>query len=106
MHLGQGCQMVSFQTQNPNLGKFCRVSEWKRLLFSLAIWNTLQPFGNLLAIWYIFLSFGILFQEKSGNPDLGCRKSLVSHFSKSALVNRQIGSTQRDFPRDRDCLSL
>jgi hypothetical protein len=25
----QGCQMVYFQTKNPNLGKFWRVSEWK-----------------------------------------------------------------------------
>jgi hypothetical protein len=25
------------------------------------------PFGNLMAIWYIFPRFGILCQEKSGN---------------------------------------
>jgi hypothetical protein len=33
----QGCQMVYFQTKNPNLGKFGRALEWKRLLNSLAI---------------------------------------------------------------------
>jgi hypothetical protein len=33
-HVGaeQGCQMVSFQTKNPNLGKFWRTLEWKLLL--------------------------------------------------------------------------
>jgi hypothetical protein len=28
----------------------------------------LWPSGNLVAIWYIFTSFGILDKEKSGNP--------------------------------------
>jgi hypothetical protein len=30
-----------------------------------AVWNILWPFSNLVAIWYIFPSFG---QEKSVNP--------------------------------------
>jgi hypothetical protein len=30
------------------------------------IWSI---FGNLVVIWYIFLRFGILYQEKSGSPD-------------------------------------
>jgi hypothetical protein len=30
----------------------------------------LWPFGNLVVIWYIFPRFGILCQEKSGNPAL------------------------------------
>jgi hypothetical protein len=29
----QGCQMVCFQTKNPNLGKFWRVLQWKILVF-------------------------------------------------------------------------
>jgi hypothetical protein len=33
-----------------------------------AIWYILWPFGNLAPIWYIFSRFGILCQEKSGNP--------------------------------------
>jgi hypothetical protein len=33
----QGCQMVFFQTKNPNLGKFCRALEWKSLVYYLAI---------------------------------------------------------------------
>jgi hypothetical protein len=35
----QGCQMVYFQTKNTNLGKFWRALEWKRLVYSMAIWN-------------------------------------------------------------------
>jgi hypothetical protein len=39
------------------------------------IWNILRPFGifyghfgNVVIIWYIFHRFGVLCQEKSGNP--------------------------------------
>jgi hypothetical protein len=36
-----------------------------------ANWYILWPFGNLVAIWYAFSPrFGILYQEKSGNPGL------------------------------------
>jgi hypothetical protein len=70
--------MVYYQTKNPNLGIFWRALEWKRLVHSLAIWNILQPLGTffghlviyILAIWYILPRFGILCQEKSGNPAL------------------------------------
>jgi hypothetical protein len=34
---------------------------------TMDIWYILLLFGNLVAIWYIF-RFGILCQEKSGNP--------------------------------------
>jgi hypothetical protein len=34
----------------------------------MAIWYMLWPFGNLVAIWYIFPCFGTLNKEKSGNP--------------------------------------
>jgi hypothetical protein len=34
----QGCQMVCFQTKNPNLGKLWRALEWERLAYSMAIW--------------------------------------------------------------------
>jgi hypothetical protein len=36
---GQGCQMVSFQTKNPNLGIFWETLEWKMLLYIM--------YGNL-----------------------------------------------------------
>jgi hypothetical protein len=41
----------------------------------MAVWCILGPFGIIVAIWYILWSFdiffprfGILYQEKSGNP--------------------------------------
>jgi hypothetical protein len=37
---------------------------------STANWYILWPIGNLVVIWYLFPRFGILCQEKSGNPDL------------------------------------
>jgi hypothetical protein len=74
--------MVSFQPQNPYLGKFWRVLDWKMLIYFMAIWNSLQPFGtfydnlvHFVSIWYILCPFGTFFscsgnicQEKSGNP--------------------------------------
>jgi hypothetical protein len=46
------------------------------LVYSMAFWNILRtfgifilkPFGNLVAIWYIFPRFGILYRGKSDNP--------------------------------------
>jgi hypothetical protein len=38
------------------------------LKFITAIWYVLSPFENLVAIWYFFLRFGLLNEEKSGNP--------------------------------------
>jgi hypothetical protein len=38
------------------------------LVYFMAIWCILCPFGNLIVLWYIFPSFRILFEEKSGNP--------------------------------------
>jgi hypothetical protein len=40
------------------------------LEFVTAIWYMLWPFGNFVAIWYIFPRFGQLCQEKSGNTGL------------------------------------
>jgi hypothetical protein len=55
--------MVSFQTRNPNLGKFWTASDWKKLIFICGhleyftdIWDILCPFGM-----YIMWSFGIFF---------------------------------------------
>jgi hypothetical protein len=45
------------------------------LVYFMAIWKILLTFGifyghfaDLAVIWYIFPHFGILYQEKSGNP--------------------------------------
>jgi hypothetical protein len=46
-----------------NTGIFCG-----HLKYFTVIWYILWPFGNVVAIWYIFPRFGISCQEKSGNP--------------------------------------
>jgi hypothetical protein len=37
------------------------------LKYFTVFWYILWPFGNVVVIWYVFLCFGILCQEKSGN---------------------------------------
>jgi hypothetical protein len=56
----QGCQMVCFQTKNPNLGKFWRVFEWKMLVYFRDTWSILRSFvifyGHLVyfpPFWYL-----------------------------------------------------
>jgi hypothetical protein len=48
----QGCQMVRFQTENANLGKFWRVLHWKRLVYFMDTRSILQSIvivhGNLV----------------------------------------------------------
>jgi hypothetical protein len=68
----QGCQMVSFQTKNPNSGKYRRALDWKVLIF-MALWNILQTFGifydnlvHFVFICHIFSRFGSMYQEKFG----------------------------------------
>jgi hypothetical protein len=41
--------MVSFQTKNPNLGKFWRALDWKMLIYLRTIWNFLRIFGIFYA---------------------------------------------------------
>jgi hypothetical protein len=41
----QGCQMVSFQTKNSNLGKFWSYLDGKIVKYFRAIWNILRTFG-------------------------------------------------------------
>jgi hypothetical protein len=78
--------MVCFQIKNPNLGKFWRFLQWKRLVYFLSIWSILLPleifYGNLVyfvVIWYISPRFGMLHQEKSGNP----ASFLISKYSST-----------------------
>jgi hypothetical protein len=69
----QGCQMVA--SQNLNLGIFWAL-EWTMLVYFMANWNILRPFGifyrhsvYIVVIRYIFSLFVyVLYQEKSGNP--------------------------------------
>jgi hypothetical protein len=72
----QGCQKVYFQTQKNNLGKFLRVLQGKMLVYFMTIWSILRLFAKIcghliqfLVIWSLFSRFGMVHQEKSGNPD-------------------------------------
>jgi hypothetical protein len=65
-----------FKPKNPNLDKFRRVLQWKMLVYVAYICYILRPFGifyghlvYLVAIWYIFSCFVMLYQETSGNLD-------------------------------------
>jgi hypothetical protein len=80
--------MVYFQTHNPNLEKSWRALDCKMLIYFMAIWNSSWTCGifydhliNFVFIWYIlcsfgtfcvhlvhFSGFGIMHQEKYGNP--------------------------------------
>jgi hypothetical protein len=57
----QGCQMKYFNTKNAILGIFWRALEWKMLIYFMAI-------GRFNGHLVHFPHFGILYQEKYGNP--------------------------------------
>jgi hypothetical protein len=62
----QGCQMVYFQTKNPNLGKF-----YVYLVYFIAAQYILWSFGihtYFVVKWVYFSSHVLLYQEISGNP--------------------------------------
>jgi hypothetical protein len=82
---------VYFQAKKLRLGNFLEGLRWEtvhifygHLGYFMAIWDILWPFGIfyghlgyfmaicyiLCSFWYIFSSFGIMSQEKSGNPEL------------------------------------
>jgi hypothetical protein len=79
----QGCQMVCFQTKNPNLGKFWKALDWKMFIHFMAFWNIFWRFVivydrsvHFVLILYIFSGFGIMYREKSGNP--GQKETLIN----------------------------
>jgi hypothetical protein len=43
------------------------------LKYFMVIWYISWPLGNVVVIWYVFLRFGTLCEEKSGNPGAGRR---------------------------------
>jgi hypothetical protein len=60
-----------------NLGGFAMVN----LGIFMTTWAILRPLEifyvhlvHLVVIWYIFLRFGMLYQEKSGNPGVNLSK--------------------------------
>jgi hypothetical protein len=69
--------MANFQTKNPNLGKFGNALQRKMLVF---LWLFCLFYGQIayvfyrhlvhfVVIWHIFPRFGMLYREKSGNPE-------------------------------------
>jgi hypothetical protein len=67
--------MVSLQTKNSTLDIFWMTLEWKisGIFYGHSVFLKLfvKLFCRLvyfMAIWYIFYQFGVLYQEKSGNP--------------------------------------
>jgi hypothetical protein len=67
----QGCQMVCFQTINPNLGNIWRALEWKMLYFMiiwnilwLHIWHNVWHFGIVFGYWIYFSPFGMFGPRK------------------------------------------
>jgi hypothetical protein len=40
---------------------------YSQLEYYTPVWCILRPFGNVMALWYIFHHFGKLCPEKSGN---------------------------------------
>jgi hypothetical protein len=81
--------MVCLQTKNPNFGKIWRVLEWKIVLYVFyvnleyftVIWYNVWLLGIVCGHWVYFLRFGILDQEKSGNPGPTTQKQKPSQLS-------------------------
>jgi hypothetical protein len=60
----QGCQMVSFQTKYPNLGKFILEGlRLEKLIYFMDILNNLRAFMIFYDIRYILCPFGTFFQS-------------------------------------------
>jgi hypothetical protein len=87
--------MVCFQTKNPSLGKFWTVLQWKilvyffdHLIYFTAIENILGPFSIFCGRVVFFPSFGILYQEKSGNPAAVRNSTLFSEMVQPTVGAR------------------
>jgi hypothetical protein len=52
-----GCQMVYFQTENPDLGKFRRALDWEMFMDFMYIWNILWTFGTFCIHLVHFVRF-------------------------------------------------
>jgi hypothetical protein len=83
--------MVCFRTKNPSLGKFWSFLRWKMLAYFLPFGLFYGHWKYFMALWYnlwqfgIFPRFGILNQEKSGNPGAQAWLNLFFSVSNSTL---------------------
>jgi hypothetical protein len=88
----QGCQMVRFQTKNPNLVKFWRglrlenvdilYGHLEYLTDNLDFYDHLVHF---VFIWYIISGLGIMYQEKSG---ILVRQGSITGFNVSGIFSQ------------------
>jgi hypothetical protein len=64
-------RVARWQTKTPGLGKFWSVLQRKMLVYFMAISSQLisWTFGMFYCYLVYFSRFGMLYQEKSGNPD-------------------------------------
>jgi hypothetical protein len=92
----QGCQMVYFQMQNSNLDKFWRTLDWKMLMYFMDIWNISRTFGIFYdrLVHFVFIlvhisGFGIVHQEKSGNPGCDSMERKVEHLLSERIPEIQ-----------------
>jgi hypothetical protein len=73
------------------------------VIFS-AIWNIVWPFSTFVGYLEYFSRFGILYKEKSGNPDrssIECtKKSLLRHSSGRRRYPRLSKETELPFMKD------
>jgi hypothetical protein len=77
----QGCQMVYFQTKNPNFGKFLRALDRKMLIYFTAIRNIFWPFGISLDLLVQFLFIGYSFFRFLGS----CIKKNLATLPRSSI---------------------
>jgi hypothetical protein len=88
--------MVYFQTKDPNLGQFWSALDLTMLIYFMPISNILRTFVifydhwvHFVFIWYIFSVFGIMHQEKSGNPDNGGLFRDVGVWSETGFLTNE-----------------
>jgi hypothetical protein len=83
----QGCQMVCFQTKNPDLGKFWRVLQWKiffeHWVYLMAIGNILWTFGIFCGHLVYFAPFWYFVPRKICHP---CYTRQVSYLMRSICL--------------------
>jgi hypothetical protein len=95
----QGCQMVFFQTKNLDLGKCWRAFEFKKLVYYMAIWNILQPFGilygHLVISWQIWYIFPVLVYCVKKNLAALLRICFPNVLSQQTRTSAKILSAQR-----------
>jgi hypothetical protein len=99
----QGCQMVYFQTKNPNLGNFGKVLQWKMLVYFMAILSIFLLFGALydylpyfMVIWYIFVPRKIW--QPCGWPIIWRKRHKIkTFFLKPGLSDKQLWEVQNIF---------